>query len=97
MSFREKLAAEAAELEAKRAMEEKVEIVEVFEAPPKVVFADGICNVCQGALFDHPLDKDGKKRDCNGWVLTFIDEPQAVVKAREDALKAQEAEAASVE
>lgn len=82
MSFRDKQVA----------AEETPAIVEAkpMALPSKPVFADGLCNVCNQALFDHPEEK-GVKYDCNGWPLDFIDEPQAVVKARADAaLKAQE-------
>lgn len=60
----------------------------VEEAPPKVCFADGMCDICGKALFDHP-EVEGQKKDCHGWALQFRDEPQAVVKEREEAARAR--------
>lgn len=86
MSFREKLVVS----------EEKPMVEEAPKAPvvreTKQCFADGICNVCGRALFDHDETK-GVKYDCNGWPLAFLDEKQETVREREQ--KAKEAEAAT--
>jgi hypothetical protein len=79
MSFRENRVPEA---EAPQAAPVPVVL------PTKQCYSDGLCNVCQKALADHP-PVDGVVKDCNGWPLEFIDEKQSVVLAREAEAKAK--------